>query len=358
MKYFITSNLLLISILVIGFCNMANAQLCSGTWALQRPLTSQCVTGQWVGWQNVTEPVGCPTNPTYTGSQTNTFTFTIPVNNFSIDFIGFDGSPFCARIEVKVNGVLYHLTNANLVDIPAGAHCATLGSFTNVTLTPDGYITTSATGGPAISGWGRIHINHVNVTSVSVSTNDAAGTLFTNPFNCTDVIPLTLEHFSGFANNCKVVLNWKSGLEINVRNIEIQQSIDNTTFTTVTHVNAKGSNSHYSIELPHLNDAFYRLKINDFDNTYQYSHIIHVKKRCSNTDYQIHPNPTRNSIQVSNLRAGDRVVIADVQGRKVLTVPAYQLNGKIDVTALPSGIYVLRVIHEGKMVESLKLIKR
>ena len=29
------------------------AQVCSGSWSLQLPLTAECVSGQWVGWQVV-----------------------------------------------------------------------------------------------------------------------------------------------------------------------------------------------------------------------------------------------------------------------------------------------------------------
>ena len=79
------------------------AQLCSGSWARQIPITAECVTGQYVG-QNLTgNPAGCPTNPIYTSLQTNIFTFTQPVNTFSIDFIGFDGAIQCPRMEIKLN---------------------------------------------------------------------------------------------------------------------------------------------------------------------------------------------------------------------------------------------------------------
>lgn len=332
------------------------AQPCAGSWALQRPLTSQCVTGQWVGWQNNADPLNCPTNPDYVGVQSNTFTFDIPVSNFNIDFKGFEGSPYCARIEIKVNGLFYQLTNDNLNDFPSGSTC-TSGSFANVIVTDDGYITTSGIGGPGIAGWGRININYLNITSVTVSTNDGAGTVFSNPFNCSDVIPLTLEQFSGSANNCIALLNWKSGLEVNVRNIEVQQSFDQLSYTTVAEENAKGSNSHYSIELTQTTDAFYRLKINDFDGSYQFSEVIHVRKQCNNTGYQIYPNPAEKLIFISNLKTRDQVKVFDLQGRQIIHKEMNQLN-HLDISSLSSGIYIVQVIHEGKIVESLKLLKR
>lgn len=345
-----------LSIFIIGFCKDTSAQPCAGSWAKQRPLTSQCVTGQWVGWQNNADPLNCPTNPDYVGVQSNTFTFDIPVSNFNIDFKGFEGSPYCARIEIKVNGLFYQLTNHNLNDFPSGSTC-TSGSFANVIVTDDGYITTSGIGGPGIAGWGRININHLNITNVTVSTNDGAGTVFSNPFNCSDVIPLILEQFSGSANNCIALLNWKSGLEVNVRNIEVQQSIDQLNYTTVSAMNAKGSNSHYSIELTQTTDAFYRLKINDFDGSYQFSEVIHLRKKCNNIGYQIFPNPAHNKVYVSNLQPGDCVVILDAQGRKIVKYKT-PLANDIDVSALPPGLYVLQVIHKNRIAANLKLLKK
>jgi hypothetical protein len=356
MKYFITSNLLLISTLVIGFCNIANAQLCSGTWTLQRPITSQCVSGQLIGWQNTNEPVGCPTNPVYNGTESNTFTFDEPVNSFTIDFRGFDGVSGCARIEIKVNNMFFPLDVANLMEIPSG-HSCTSGSFSYITLTPDGYITVSSLGGQGRVGFGRIFINSVNTSSVTISSNDGYGTVFSTPFNCDAILPLVLEDFSGSANNCTATLNWRSGLEVNVRNIEVQRSFTNTVFTTIAEKNALGSNSSYSISFAQNEDAFYRLKINDWDETYQYSEVIHVKSSCNHHIYQIHPNPALNIIKISGILFNDRVRILDIQGRivkKILTMPVAGL----DIGILPSGVYLVQVVQENKIVANLKLVKQ
>lgn len=352
---------LLLPVLLVCFSlfqkSNANAQSCAGSWALNRPLTSQCVTGQWVGWQNNGSPSDCPINPSYIGTQTNTFYFTNPVNSFFIDFRGTDGPPGCARIEVKVNDIFYPLSTANLIEIPAG-HTCTSGSFSYITLTDDGYITISPTGGSSLIGFGRIIIAHPNTNSVTVSTNDGSGTIFSNPFNCDAVVPLELESFIGVANNCTVLLNWKSGLEVNVQNIEVQQSFDQTNFITVAEEIAKGSNSSYTIELTQTFDAFYRLKINDWDNTYQYSEIIYVRSICNYPLYKIYPNPAASNIFISNLRTGDQVKILDMQGRQMLNTFVYQLNNNINVSMLSIGMYILQIIHEGKIVECLKLMKR
>lgn len=328
------------------------AQSCSGSWALQRPLTSECVVGQWVGWQNgAVNPAGCPISPVYTGVQSNTFTFLHAVSTFSIDLRSFDGSIQCPRIEIKINGIFYPLTVANLIDIPTGSTCT--GSFSSLAVTIDGYITIG-TFSPA-SAQGRIIISNVNATSVTVSTNDGNGTTFSNPFNCTTV-PLKLESFSGKSNNCEALLNWKTGIEQNVSNIEIQRSEDGIVFHKTGKLSPKGSNSTYAFTTPNPSDAFFRLKINDLDGYFEYSEIIYVKSSCNENSYSITPNPASDEIKITGLKNSDQVLILDMLGKVVMRFNA-PVNNKLDIQSMSPGMYILRVFNSGIPTASLKLIK-
>ena len=330
------------------------SQPCSGSWALQRPLTSQCVVGQWIGWQNSGSPVGCPTNPIYSGTQVNTFSFSAAVSLFYLDFTGLDGPPGCPRIEIKINGIFYPLTLANLSDFPTGSTC-TNGSFSYGTTSPDGYLTVSVLGGIGLSSRGRITISNVNANSVTISTNDRNGTIFSNPFNCTTV-PLKLESFTGQNNDCKALLNWETGIEFNVKSIEIERSEDSNIFGKVGEISPKGSDSRYSFITANTTDGFFRLKINDVDGYYEYSSIIHINSTCNNDNYSISPNPTSGEIKISGLKNSDQVLISDILGKIIMQFDA-AANYKINIQTLPPGIYVLLVFNAGIRKASLKLIR-
>lgn len=178
------------------------------------------------------------------------------------------------------------MTAGNLADFPQGSTCT--GSFSSLAVTPDGYITIGSFS-PA-SAQARITINNVNTTSVTVSTNDGNGTTFSNPFNCT-TIPLKLESFNGMSNNCKTLINWKTGIEYNVRNIEIESSIDGITFSKIGELKPKGSDSQYSFVTFHQMNAYFRLKINDIDGYFEYSETIYIRPLCNDLSYSIIPNP-------------------------------------------------------------------
>ncbi len=340
-----------VGFILLAITGIAEAQLCSGVWTLQRPLPQQCVVGQWIGWQNSGMPAGCPVNPIYTGTETNTFIFTNPVSGFEIDFNGFDGVGQCATIQIAVNGIFFHLTNANFFDFMPGSTCT--GSFSIMTVTTDGYITGTGASG---NGQGRIIINGVNATSVSVSTNDGLGTVFSNPFDCSDVVPLKLENFTGIGRECKILLNWKTGTEQNVKNIEIEKSNDGRSFYKIGEIIPMGSGSHYSFITTNFTDAYFRLKINDLDGYYEYSNTLSIKPDCSTKTYQILPNPASSSIEITGLERSDKIIVFDMLGKIVLAYNS-DSNNKFDIHELASGIYVVQVIHNGIIKSNLKFIK-
>ncbi len=345
---------ILIPILCFAFFlitpNNIKAQVCAGSWAVQRPATIDCISGQYVG-QPGGDPAGCPINPLYTVLQTNTFTFSAPVSTFAIDFRGFDGSVQCPRMEIKVNGIFYPLTITNLSDFPTGSTC--VGTFSTISVTTDGYLTTSNTQ----SSQCRITITNVNASNVTVSTNDGQGTLFSSPFGCTTV-PLILEFFSGSStNNCRALLRWKSGIELNVKNIEILRSINGVTFSKVAEVSPKGDDSYYTIETDNPEDAFFRLRINDLDGHFEYSNIIRVKSGCNNPTYKINPNPVTNLMEIEGLQKDDMVSVKNTLGQTVLTFNLPQNNNKFNLQQLASGVYFVQIFNASGLKTGLKVIK-
>ncbi len=162
---------------------LSYGQACGGSWDTNNQVTAGCVTnGQHIGSTTPadTNPcVGDPT-PSYTAAQTNTFTFTSPVSSFSFDFIGFSGFSGCKKLEVKINGVHYNLTSANLSD----AGCV---GYSYITVNANGYITTQNATTWSAGGGARVTITGVNATSVTISTDDSGGTLVSDPFNCTPI---------------------------------------------------------------------------------------------------------------------------------------------------------------------------
>lgn len=331
------------------------AQSCSGAWVTNRPLTFQCLTGQHIGYNNnYGSPTGCPINPTYSASQTNTFIFNTPVNDFYIDFNGF--SPFpggCARMQIKINNIVYPLTITNLIELPSNGTLCT-GSLQFLDITSDGYVTGGTLSTSSSNGQGRLIFQNVNASSISISTNDGgSGIVVADP--CAAVLPVKLLFFNGVNNNCVTILNWRTAFEYNLKSFEILKSNDGTVFTKVGEVEPEGSGNIYSFELSQTSDAFFRLKTVDLDSSFSLSSIIYVKSLCEESNIRIFPNPAKDWIDISSLKNESTILISDVLGRNVLTFKKQLNQTKINIQHLPKGIYFIRT--NDKHYVGTKLIK-
>jgi hypothetical protein len=352
----LTKLLPVIIINALTHINNASAQSCSGHWVNNYPYTFQCISGQVIGgWPPTGDPSGCPVNPIFVGRQTNTFIFDNTINNFAIDFNAFNSIDVgCARMQVKINNIFYPLSPTNLIELPTSDVCS--GTTSILTITSDGYLTNNSNI-PTNNGQGRLIFTGVNATSVTFSTNDGGGgTVFTNPC-MTVVMPIKLKSFTyKETGNCKIILNWQSEIESNAKIIQVLRSEDNNNFKILFDVAPKGSYSNYELEVNSSTNAFFKLKLIDFDGRFEFSKTINVKPNCNKQNYQVYPNPTSNFLQVVGFDKASRILIFDAVGRTVITENKFQ-NNKIDVENLSTGIYLLRVIRNGIIEANIKFVK-
>ncbi|MEO6669841.1 MAG: T9SS type A sorting domain-containing protein [Ferruginibacter sp.] len=328
-----------------------SAQVCTGSWSTNNLLSYDCITGQWIGFGTTLEPVGCPANPVYIPSETTTFTFASPVSAFSINFNAFSTAPGCGKMEIRINDVFYNLSSANLSEVPG----CTGGSASFIEVS-NGYIIGSPISLSSTNGQGKITITGVNAQTVTISTNDPAGSVISDPYDCINVVPIKLESFRGRAIGCQAILNWETGIESNVKTIELQRSVDAITFYKIAELSPKGSNSKYELQTSNTSQGYFRLKTIDFDGQSEFSNILAVKANCNESIYTLAPNPAHNFISIAGIKKGDKVIVYDLLGRKLLSLNSIE-NNQIDIHQLPPGTYNLRVITSHELSANLRFIK-
>lgn len=117
-------------------------------------------------------------------------------------------------------------------------------------------------------------------------------------------LPVRLASFSGIALESSVVLKWHTESEENTREFLLQRSAtgmnDFETIGTVAATGFSEIDNHYSFEdRAPLALGYYRLKVIDFDGTFDYSNIIAVEKyHTGATDVQVFPVPIQNEVNV------------------------------------------------------------
>ncbi len=168
----------------------------------------------------------------------------------------------------------------------------------------------------------------------------AGGTLV--QFNGTGtqtVLPVELTQFDVHTEGSKNILNWVTASENDNKGFDIERSIDGNTFHTFAQVkgNNKPSSYQYVDKVP-FNTTYYRLRQVDYDGTTTYSKVISMTLYGMGKGLKVSPNPVSLLLTI-NTEGGDFQIL-NLLGQQVLRGKTAQ---QIDVSALPTGTYVIKV---------------
>ena len=185
--------------------------------------------------------------------------------------------------------------------------------------------------------------------------------------NCT-LLTTQLLNFSGSIINDNAVLKWKSEGETNLKQYEVEKSVDGTNFfrtgIVATLNNSNGGDYSFNDPDPISSVAYYRLKLpGRFGNDTRYSKIIVLYN--NNALFSVNAvNPFKAAVKINVFLPEDGFAnfnLYDVFG-KIVAKKSLQLskgNSKIildDVERLAPGIYILRSEFNNKVIQN-KLFK-
>lgn len=177
----------------------------------------------------------------------------------------------------------------------------------------------------------------------------------------TDPLPVSLIAFNASEEKGTVSLNWATAMEKNNQGFEIQRSQNAHNWSKIGFVAGQSSDGNSNRELPYrFVDAqplpglnYYRLKQLDFDGTYEHSPVRSV---AFASGMALYPNPTADGRfrLPANLKA-HAVEVFDLTGRKVMTHGTVESNGYLDLSSLPSGLYLVKSMLEDGSVSTGKI---
>jgi len=106
--------------------------------------------------------------------------------------------------------------------------------------------------------------------------------------------------------------------------------------------------------------VYYRLKQTDFDGRSSYSNTILTKLDCnSNGKLSVYPNPFRSVININTEAEDSRIIVINTQGQLVHDSSLTSSNSSAISTAdWPSGLYYVRNIVNGEVVDAQKIMKQ
>ncbi len=221
------------------------------------------------------------------------------------------------------------------VDIPWTAPVAGTGSVTF-------YVAAMATNGSGTGG--DTPTGGVNLTVTESSTT-----------------PVKITEITATKSSTGVNVDWSVATEINTNYYTIEHSIDGMHFESLGKVNSfavNSSNQHnYSYTHAGVNKGkhYYRVVEVDLDGTKTYSDIVNVNFDTKKS-FTISPNPVAAMINLPiDEFTGSNYMISNMIGLRLATGKI--TNGKINVSALFPGSYVLTIIDNTGNIKTCRFIK-
>lgn len=183
------------------------------------------------------------------------------------------------------------------------------------------------------------------------------------------VVPVGLLNFDATAGRNSIGLRWTTSQEINSKWFVIERSADGMNFETIGRMNAKGNSSvqsgyNYADNFVQPNIIYYyRLRQQDADGRETLSPVRQARINKDGITVTISPVPAKDILNlfVKGSAQPASVNLVNVQGQLVKSwgkINAYNSNYSLDVSNLPSGIYVLNlVLPEEKIVRKVVIEK-
>lgn len=171
--------------------------------------------------------------------------------------------------------------------------------------------------------------------------------------NTAGVLPIELLYFQATDKGESVSLNWATASEKNTSHFLIERSANAADWISIGNVNTHNNSTHtlyYQANdpdpLPGL--SYYRLKIIDLDQTYEYSNIEFIEREREGL-FTVSPNPSNGSFHVKlkySQKQALQISVYDVTGKFVFTDDFNPDTEGMDYHCernLDEGIYYLKI---------------
>ncbi|MGB1217160.1 MAG: T9SS type A sorting domain-containing protein, partial [Saprospiraceae bacterium] len=181
----------------------------------------------------------------------------------------------------------------------------------------------------------------------SATEASAGGAVPGNP--C--ALPVDLMSFEGEAKEKTNELTWNTASEENTSHFVVERSKDGKeSFEKIGTAEAAGNSVEllsytFDDEEP-LAISYYRLKMVDFDGTYEYSDVISIRRKGKSIGFvNIAPIPTKSSLNISfEIQENTQLSITNMAGQVVRTMELTNENNgtlNLDVSQYAEGVYFM-----------------
>lgn len=187
------------------------------------------------------------------------------------------------------------------------------------------------------------------------------------PYTGAGVLPVAFGHFKAEQKQpFTITLDWSTLEEFNNSRFFIERSTDQKTWTEIGSMASAGnstSRSNYTFvdKNPTAGNNYYRLKQVDLNSQTSFSEIVRVVYVVK-TNISIFPNPVNSTAQLfaeQPFKPGQVIQLIDARGTRLKTInPTGGNRVQIEMNGLAAGLYLIQLIENGRIIESVSVIKQ
>jgi uncharacterized protein len=252
------------------------------------------------------------------------------------------------------------------------------------------HIVVSSSLAGAVTGTAKWNINSVEPSYLdyndAVSTNGSdpanpwASTYTNSPWRASDhdavimgllldgTLPVVVTSFSAIKENSKTKIYWTTSQEINSREFTIERTANGgQSWQAIGTVQAQGNSNNtinysFTDPSPLKGINLYRLKSVDLDDKFSYSATRRVNFD-SKFSYTVYPNPASDmiNIAVDNAEGNNaRIQIVNTQSQVLINqiITSLTRTAQLNISALPKGLYLIRIIAADGTINIQKITKQ
>ena len=177
-------------------------------------------------------------------------------------------------------------------------------------------------------------------------------------------LPVVLADINATAKGCNGILNWRTSLELNMKNFEVEYSTNGVSFTkvgTVAALNASDGSTYSYVNNQGTAKGYYRIKMVNQSGELNYSKVVSVDTKCAGIKtISMFPNPLTTSQSLTVMASGyEGTVKGELVSMSGQIIRSYVLrNGTntLPVDRLAQATYMLRVTDATGESESFRVV--
>ncbi|WP_127124241.1 T9SS type A sorting domain-containing protein [Chryseotalea sanaruensis] len=164
-------------------------------------------------------------------------------------------------------------------------------------------------------------------------------------------LPVELSSFTTDLFGESVNLKWSTASQLNFSHFEIEHSMNAEAWSTLESIQGEGTTNElneYSFKHtdPYNGKNYYRLRMVDLDETFEYSPIEFLEVVTKNS-FVVSPNPSKAGIVRYKINfspmEGDQLVVYDLMGGQIFSNSVSMLNNEFELpNSLAKGTYLVR----------------